>query len=322
RIAPILDGRKRRLRREAERPAPSVQAKATSRDGEEAAVTYAVRPCCSTAELREAVRPIWHYFGRSTPSDEQFERLQRVLPVERMHAVWDGGRAIAGAGSFPFALTIPGARLRAAGVTAVGVLPTHRRRGILTALMRAQLDDCHRRGEAIAYLWATEDTIYERFGYGIASLSGEVEIARERTAYREAVAQPGQAQLQALEGVEALIGPVYERVAAVTPGMFARTPAWWQARVLADADWQRVGTGQLQCVVLELDGGPAAYALYRVNFGSDRGSPTGAIDVVEALGESPEATRAIWRDLLDIDWTARAKAHFLPLDHPLFPRLA
>src|SRR5262245_35595726 len=71
RIAPILDGRKRRLRREAERPAPSVQAKATSRDGEEAAVTYAVRPCCSTAELREAVRPIWHYFGRSTPSDEQ-----------------------------------------------------------------------------------------------------------------------------------------------------------------------------------------------------------------------------------------------------------
>src|SRR5262245_9642979 len=143
-------------------------------------MSYEVRVCVSAAELREAVRPIWHYFGRSGPSDEQADRVARVLPVERVHAAWEGERAVGGASALPLLLTVPGGRLPAAGVTAVGVLPTHRRRGILRALMRAQLDDCRRRGEPVAYLWATEDTIYGRFGYGIASVSGEIEIARER----------------------------------------------------------------------------------------------------------------------------------------------
>jgi predicted acetyltransferase len=69
-------------------------------------------------------------------------------------------------GSFPFELTVPGGRVSAAGVTIVAVLPTHRRRGILRRLMRAPLDACRERGEPVAYLWATEDTIYDRFGMG------------------------------------------------------------------------------------------------------------------------------------------------------------
>ena len=188
--------------------------------------------------------------------------------------------------------------------------------------MRALLDACCERGEPVAYLWATEDTIYGRFGYGIASLSGEIEIARERTAYHAAASSCGDARLVALEEAEALIAPVYERVAAVTPGMFARTSAWWQARVLDDPDWRRAGGGQLQCMILDLGGGPVAYALYRVNFSSDRGSPTGAVDVIEAMGDSPEATRGIWRYVLDFDWTGRVKGRQLPLDHPLFLLLA
>ena len=285
-------------------------------------MSYEVRACCSAAELREAVRPVWHYFGRSAPTDDQFERVGRVLPVERVHGAWEGGRAIGGASAFPFELTVPGGRVRAAGITAVGVLPTYRRRGVLRTLMRAQLDDCRRRGEPVAYLWATEDTIYGRFGYGIASVSGEIEIARERTAYHATPDAPPDARLVSLEEAEVLVAPVYERVAADTPGMFARTPAWWQARVLDDPDWRRAGAGQLQCVIVDLGSGPAAYALYRVNFGTDRGAPTGAIDVVEAMGDSPAATRAIWRYLLDIDWTARVKARLLPVDHPLFLLLA
>lgn len=285
-------------------------------------MSYEVRVCSSAAELREAVRPVWHYFGRSAPTDDQFERVGRVLPVERVHGAWEGGRAIGGASAFPFVLTVPGGRVQASGITAVGVLPTHRRRGVLRSLMRAQLDDCRRRGEPVAYLWATEDRIYGRFGYGIASVSGEIEIARERTAYHATPDAPPDARLASLEEAEALVAPVYERVAADTPGMFARTPAWWQARVLDDPDWRREGAGQLQCVIVDLGSGPAAYALYRVNFGTDRGIPTGAIDVVEAMGDSPAATRAIWRYLLDIDWTARVKGRLLPIDHPLFLLLA
>ncbi len=67
----------------------------------------------------------------------------------------------------------------------VGVLPTHRRRGVLTALMRDQLADCRARGEAAAYLWASEALIYPRFGYGLASRPGEMRLAREHTAFAQ-----------------------------------------------------------------------------------------------------------------------------------------
>ena len=67
---------------------------------------------------------------------------------------------------------------------------------------------------------------------------------------------------------------------------------------------------------------PAAYALYRINNAFERGVQTGNIFVVEAMGHSPEAENAIWRFLFEIDWLARVKAHYLPLDHPLLLSLA
>src|SRR5262245_62521512 len=142
--------------------------------------------------MRAAVSPIWHYFGRSKPTDEQIDSLARVLPPERVHAAWDGASVVGGAGAFPFELTVPGGRVRAAGVTVVGVLPTHRRRGVLRAMMRAQLDACREHGESVAYLWASEDTIYSRFGYGMASLAAEIDVMRERAGYQAPAAPLGQ----------------------------------------------------------------------------------------------------------------------------------
>jgi predicted acetyltransferase len=280
-------------------------------------VGWKVTVCSSVEELRLAVSPIWHYFGRSAPTEDQVEPLARVLPPERVHAAWDGDRVIGGAGAFPFELTVPGGRIRAAGVTVVGVLPSHRRRGVLRAMMRAQLDACREQGESVAYLWASEDTIYTRFGYGMASLAAEIDIARERSTYHAPVEPLGQTRLVPLGEAEPLVAAVWERVAAVTPGMFARTSAWWQARSLADSAWRRRGGGDLQCAVLEVHGRATAYALYRLNPAYDRGVPTGTLDVIEAMGDSPESTRAIWRFLLDVDWVARVRAGILPIDHPL-----
>jgi GNAT superfamily N-acetyltransferase len=113
----------------------------------EPCINWDVRPCSSADELRGTVAPIWYYFGRSVPIDEQFQRVERVLPPERMYAAWEKGYAVGGAGAFPFVLTVPGGRVAAAGVTAVAVLSTHRRRGVLRALMRAQLEDCRERGD-------------------------------------------------------------------------------------------------------------------------------------------------------------------------------
>jgi predicted acetyltransferase len=73
----------------------------------------------------------------------------------------------------------------------------------------------------------------------------------------------------------------------------------------------------MQCAVVQSSGTPTAYALYRLNIAFDRGVQTGSVEVLEAMGDSPEATRTLWRFLLDIDWMARVRAYLLPVDHPL-----
>jgi predicted acetyltransferase len=240
-----------------------------------------------------------------------------------VYGAWEGDRAVGGLGAFPFRLTIPGGRVPAAGVTVAGVLPTHRRRGLLRAMMRvrammrALLDACHQRGEPVAYLWATEDMIHGRFGFGLASFTGEIDMPRERSAFHAPFAASGHVRLVSPTAAEEHVAPIYERVAAVTPGMFARSSAWWQNRTLFDPEWRRGSGGELQCAVLEDEGRPVGYAFYRMNWAFERGLQSGAVAVIEAIAASPQATSAIWRYLLDIDWMARVRAGLLPLDHPL-----
>src|SRR5215813_6654653 len=260
-----------------------------------------IRPCGSADEVRQAISPITHYFGRSAPNDDYVERLIRALPAERVYGAWEDGRAVGGLGAFPFRLTVPGGRVAAAGVTVAGVLPTHRRQGLLRAMMRDLLDACHRRGEPVAYLWATEDTIYGRFGFGLASFTAEIDLPRERSAFHAPFEPCGRVYLVSPMTAEDLVAPIYQRVAVETSGMFARSSVWWQARTLADPDWRRGSAGDLQCAVVENEGQPAAYALYRMNSAFERGLQTGSVAVIEAMGDSPEATRAIWRYLFDID---------------------
>jgi predicted acetyltransferase len=286
------------------------------------AMEIEIRCCTSVEEVRQAVTPIGYYFGRSAPDEGQAERTTRTLPVERVYAAWDEDRAVGGLGAFPFRLTVPGGSVAAAGVTIAGVLPTHRRRGVLRGMMRALLDACHRQGEPVAYLWATEDTIYGRFGFGLASFTAEIDLPRERSAFHAPFAAWGRVRLVPPDAAEEQVAPIYQSVAAETAGMFARSSAWWQARILVDPPWRRGAGGDLQCAVLERDGRPAAYALYRLNWSFERGLQTGAVSVIEAIGASPEATAGIWRYLLDIDWLARVRASLLPLDHPLLFLLA
>ena len=130
-------------------------------------------------EVGAALAPIWNYFG-SRPEAEELERFATILPAERVLAGFDGDEIVGGAGAYLFDTTVPGgAQVATAGVMAVGVLPTHRRRGVLTAIMRRQLADAHERGEPIAMLYAAEGGIYGRFGYGLAALAGDIELPKE-----------------------------------------------------------------------------------------------------------------------------------------------
>jgi len=103
-------------------------------------MAWAVRPTNDLEEFVDAVGAISHYFG-SERDLERAERFAKVLPLERMHGAFDGDQIVGGAGAFPFQLTVPGGPIACGGVTVVGVLPTHRRRGVLTALMRTQLEE-------------------------------------------------------------------------------------------------------------------------------------------------------------------------------------
>ena len=284
-------------------------------------MAWDVRPTTNLEEFVDAVGAISHYFG-SERDLERAERFGKVLPLERMHAAFDGDRIVGGAGAFPFELTVPGGPIACAGVTVVGVLPTHRRRGVLTAMMRAQLKDVRERGEPIAALWASEEVIYRRFGYGQASLTGEIELASGYTGLRQPPAGNVSVRLITLEEAKDLVPPIYDRVRETTPGMFGRTKDWWELRNLADPPDRRQGGGVKNVLLLELDGRPAGYALYRVHMKFEQGAAAGKLDVIEALADGPVATQELWRVLLDMDWKATLEAGLLPIDHPLLHQLS
>jgi predicted acetyltransferase len=281
-----------------------------------------VRPCANADEMRAAFAPIWHYFGQNPPSDDVMRSFSRLIVPERAHAAFEGERAVAGSGVFAFDLTVPGGQVKAAGLTVVGVLPTHRRRGLLRAMMRSQVDAAHARGEPVLVFWPSQDTIYGQFGCSMASMMAEIDLPRVHAAPYAAGETAGPARIVPLAEAEPLVAAVYDRVARQTPGMYARSSAWWQDRVLNDQEWKRRGGGTLQCAVVDIAGEPSAYALYRLNAAFEHGSGVGHTAVVEAMGVSPEATHAIWRYLLDIDWMARVKTYLLPVDHPLLLSLA
>ena len=189
-------------------------------------MSFDVRVCGSIEELRQALNAISHYVG-SENTVEEAERFARWMKLERMHAAWEGDRIVGGAGVFDFELSLPGgASIPSAGVTVVGVYPTHRRRGVLNDLMRTQLADCRERGEPVAWLWASEATIYARYGYGLASRAASVTLARERTAFAQPFEPRGSFRLVELEEAAKHFPPVYEQARKERPGMFSRSQAW------------------------------------------------------------------------------------------------
>jgi predicted acetyltransferase len=250
--------------------------------------------------------------------EEEFETDSKLLPAERMLGAYADGALVGTAADFPFRLTIPGGELPAAGVTAVGVLPSHRRRGALTALMRRQLADARGRGEPLAILWASEGGIYGRYGYGVATKAVAIEADRDRMVFREP--PDGSARVSLVEAEEAAkaFPPIYDRVRRDTPGMFERSDDWWKHYRLADPEHKRRGAGPKFHALLELDGQPEAYASYRVKQNWDEGFAQSELRVTEAAGTSPRATRELWRFLFGVDLVGRVQAWPLPPDHPLF----
>jgi predicted acetyltransferase len=188
--------------------------------------------------------------------------------------------------------------------------------------MRAQLDDAHERGEPLAALWASEETIYGRFGYGLASFCGEITVAHEHNSFAQPFEPQGTLRLIGADEALEAIPPVFEQIRPEWPGMFSRSRLWWENREIADPEERRDGAGPKRWVAYERDGSLEGYAVYRHRPGFEAGTTNAELRVLEALGTTPEALRDVWAYLLAIDWIATTKASLLPPDHALFMLLA
>ena len=279
----------------------------------------AVRPL-GRDQLAEFMRPVHTALGLQLIP----ERIEQVKTLPEL-ALCLGGflddQLVGAAGVYSLELTVPGgAAVPTAGLTMVGVLPTHRRRGVLSQLMRHHLAEAHRCGQPLASLFASEGSIYNRFGYSIASLAAEIELDRAHTAFVPTAPKvAASARLLDEDEAVAAFPAIWDRVRARTPGMVARSPQWWRVRRLGDPPWVRGSRAPLQRVLLQVAGEAVAYAIYRqLDSGWDGFNiNTMNLEVVEAVGDGPAATAAVWRYLLDIDLAQQIKARLLPVDHPL-----
>ncbi|MEU3094584.1 GNAT family N-acetyltransferase [Streptomyces sp. NPDC006967] len=254
-------------------------------------------------------------FGGPPETAEERELWNALSEFDRFLGAWDGDECVGSAGAFSFRLTVPGgASVPAAGVTMVGVAATHRRRGVLTSMMRRQLDDVRSWGEPLAVLTASEPAIYGRFGYGAATFQTDAEIDTARAGLS---VPPGtdDVRLRYAEPADVLDAceAVYARRVAERPGMLARGPGWERLGVL-DPESERGGASPLRCVVAERDGGTVGYARFRVKPSWGPGGPDGEVllSALEAL--DPAADAALWRFLFDIDLTSRVVARGRPVD--------
>jgi predicted acetyltransferase len=207
----------------------------------------------------------------------------------------------------------------------VAVLPSHRRRGVLSAMMRHQLADVVSRGEPLAVLWASESVIYRRFGYGRGMWHTDLVLTRgEGELARTVQADPG-LRIRIAEPTAALaeLAKVYDTMLPTRPGCVARDEAWWRREIYDPPEWRR-GASPLRCVLAEDDSGPRGYALYSAmhRWDPDTSLPDDSLTVRELVGTDAAASAALAANLLSRDLTAEFRLPSRPVDDPLLSQLA
>lgn len=250
--------------------------------------------------------------------DDELEATLPVVEADRSFGAFERDRIVGSAAACTFRMAVPGGgRIPTAGVTAVGVHPTHRRRGINTALMGAILDQAAERQEPFALLLASEAAIYGRFGYGLTSLLGEFEAESARMAFVKGAPSGGQIELVSKEEAMPIVDLVYD--SAIGPGGVERDARW------RDYSFATVGEDKDKAWFYAIhrsdEGEPDGYAVYTMKHDWPRSVPSGTITVSECVASTPAGYAGIWRFLFDVDLVAKVEAWNRPPDEPLFQLL-
>jgi len=282
---------------------------------------YLLRPV-TDGDFAAWARMIANTYG-SDRSDEDLAHERAVIELDRTIAAFDGNTPVGGTAIYARSLTVPGAVLPVAGVTWVGVAPTHRRRGILTSLTRKQLTGLHESGgEPIAALRPSEAAIYGRFGYGPATRGNQLRCDKRSMVFRPGTDfGDGTVQLLDRDTARSSIEKVYDQVRAGSIAWPDRAERFWNSR-LRDAPKSRGGATSLRYAVhWDADGETTGYVLYRINDAQDvLGNDTSAVRIVELAATTRQAYTTLWRFLAGIDlvpWIEYEAAVDEPLPHLL-----
>jgi predicted acetyltransferase len=236
-------------------------------------------------------------------------------------SAWDGPRCVGHAGAYAFEVTVPGgARLPMAGITRVGVVPTHTRRGLLRRMMEPLLHEARDGGQVLSALHASETAIYRRFGFGLGIEAAVVEI--DPRAARPRRVSRGRGALTVLEPDEVAdtVPCVYDHAARHRPGTIGRDEWMWH-RILEDytrPSDRGFGAPAKVVAVHSTDGRHDGYVRYTVQWDEDFGAnPTGVGDLHELWGATPEVEGTLWDYLLEVDLITRWRVEGRPLNDPI-----
>ena len=253
--------------------------------------------------------------AHSNRLDNEPEELRPHFDLARSLAVFEGSNIIGGCQAHKLEMSIPGGTSAVAGVANVAVQPTHTRQGVMSRMMRRQMNDIYEWGEPLAALFASESAIYGRFGYGVGTVHESWQIDRHHNAYARKFESSGRIVFVDPDDVVEKLPEVYRRSTAGRPGVFPKPPHKWEEEARspeAHEPQPRVrgrGRGGLFYAAYEEDGRIDGYAIYRSN------RPT--IMVTELMAATREATAALWRFCFDLDLMSNTEAIKRPLDDPL-----
>lgn len=251
-------------------------------------------------------------------TEEARARFDAIFEMERTLAAFDGDDIVGTTAGFSLGLTVPGgATVPMGGTTVVTVQPTHRRRGLLRSLMDAHLDDVAAHDEPLAGLWASEGSIYGRFGYGPASFRHWVSVDTRALQFRSPAPEEGRLRLLEPDEADPLERHLYEELRSTRAGFLTRSDAWWSHRLIADPESWRDGMSEQRHLVYEESGQVTGYCRYRQKNEWENFVANGKVDVIEIMALTDEARRAIWRMLASIDLYTRVDAWNMPIDDPL-----
>ena len=245
---------------------------------------------------------------------DRWAPMHKVFEPERSFGFQVDGRWISTCGAYSRKLTVPGGSMPVAAVTLVTVQPSYRRKGLLTEMMKHQLDDIHQRGEeSVALLWASESAIYGRFGYGQACPQLRLSGKTKTTGFRRDV-DLGSGSVGEVERDQAIpiIKRLHQNLLPRRVGALDRKHAWWVVKWHDPEQWRHGSSAYRFALHYNHRGQPDGFVAFRVK--NDWSESGAEVSVDELDADNAVARGALWRFVLDLDLVRRFVRQNAPLD--------